>query len=279
MTEVLGPTISRALRAYYRGPNHPMKLRFWGWFRRAFGYAPLTVRYCERGWLTLDERDWVQRFVFTTGFYEPEVWNSLFTFASKNEVVWDIGAHVGTFTIRSIWDSRVAAVRAFEPDPDLRSTLERNVRLNSRRRQICSVHGIAVAAGSRSAALYRGSVENLGLGSLVSHPKAVHPRANPITVPCRSIDELVYDDKLAPASLMKIDVEGLESQVVRGAERTLREHPPKALVIELEADGSGRATDRSLVDYLGNLGYVLSRVPRPSGDIQPRENYLATRPQ
>lgn len=84
-------------------------------------------------------------------------------------------------------------------------------------------------------------------------------------------------DDLMPASLMKIDVEGSEDEVLRGAERTLRECAPKALAVELDADRDGRATDASLVSYLHNLGYILNWIPRPSGKIETRENYLVTR--
>src|SRR5207245_2543107 len=106
--EVLGPGTSRAMRAYYLGPDHPMKLRLWTWLRRSTGYPLLTVRYCGRGWIALDERDYVQRYVLTDGLYEPEVWEALFSSAWDSEVLWDIGAHVGTFTVRSMLDSRVA---------------------------------------------------------------------------------------------------------------------------------------------------------------------------
>lgn len=42
MPKVLGKKISRVLLAYYRGPDHPMKLRLWGWFRQLTRYPRLT---------------------------------------------------------------------------------------------------------------------------------------------------------------------------------------------------------------------------------------------
>src|SRR5262245_25797413 len=114
---------SRLLWTYHEGPDHPTKLRLWGWARRMSRHALLTVPYGNGGVIALDERDWLQREVLTRGFYEPEVWEALFAFASGSEVLWDIGAHVGTFTIRGLLDSRVACVHAFEPDPESNESL------------------------------------------------------------------------------------------------------------------------------------------------------------
>ncbi len=58
-----------------------MKLRFYYWLRRLSGYARLTIPYAKDGWITVDERDWLQREIYATGAYEPEVWEALSTFA------------------------------------------------------------------------------------------------------------------------------------------------------------------------------------------------------
>ena len=74
MTRILGKRVSRALRAYYLGPGHPMKLRFWWGMRERLRYPRLTIPYAGRGWITVDERDMLQGEIFVTGAYEPEVW-------------------------------------------------------------------------------------------------------------------------------------------------------------------------------------------------------------
>src|SRR5438477_96083 len=93
MPRVLGKYVSLPLRAYYRGPDHPMKLRIYRWFRKSVGYARFTIPYADFGLLTIDERDYLQEKIFATGFYEPEVWDILAGFAVRDEVVWDVGAN------------------------------------------------------------------------------------------------------------------------------------------------------------------------------------------
>jgi FkbM family methyltransferase len=273
MARVVGPRLSRALRGYYFGPDHPMKLRFWSWLRRSTRYPLLTTPYCERAWLALDERDYVQRRVITEGFYEPEVWDALFSFASASEVLWDIGAHVGTFTVRSMLDPRVAMVRAFEPDPVTRTALQVNVALNRSIGAPCSIHSEALGANIGDSVLHRGPVHNLGMSSIVSRPSQ-----RGFSVRRTSVDELVFAEGIAQPTLLKIDVEGSERNLLVGAERLLRTQPPKAVVIEAEANPDGSLRDEVIGAQLRRAGYTISWIRRPDGEMWPRENYLAAAP-
>src|SRR2546426_1825414 len=271
MTRAVGHRLSQVLRAYYCGPDHPMKLRLWRWLRSVQRYRKLTVAYCSRGWLTLDERDLVQQYVLREGFYEPEVWEALFKFASASEVLWDIGGHIGTFTVRSALDSRVRLVHTFDPDPVTFEALESNVRLNSLETR-CRLHSCALGEENCAATLYRGPDHNIGLSSI-----SVRPTSEGHCVPCRSIDELVFREGWEPPTLVKIDVEGFEEKVLFGGERLLRELPPKAIAIEALSDESAEVLERSLVDRLRSFYFDLRWIPRPSGIVHARENYIAVR--
>ena len=271
MRGAVGRRLSQALRSYYCGPDHPMKLRLWGWLRNLQQHRKLTVTYCNRGWLTLDERDLVQRYVLREGFYEPEVWDALFKFATHSEVLWDIGGHIGTFTVRSALDCRVRLVHTFEPDPVTFEALENNVRVNSLG-NTCRIHRCALGSENCATTLYRGPVHNIGLSSI-----DVRPTSEGHRVLCRSIDDLVFRDGLEPPTLVKIDVEGFEEKVLIGAERLLRELPPKAIAIEALSDESTQIVERSLVHCLKSFHFDLRWIPRPSGIVHARENYIAAR--
>ena len=78
--------------------------------RRRQNYRRFLVRYGPSGWLTLDERCFLQRQIFVTGVYEPEVAETLLKFAVSGEVVWDIGANIGSFAVVALQDSRVQEV-------------------------------------------------------------------------------------------------------------------------------------------------------------------------
>jgi FkbM family methyltransferase len=270
MSQVVKARLSQILYRYYTWRDHPMKLRVWRWIRSATGYPLLTVPYCGRGWIALDEREYIQGHVLRDGLYEPEVWESLFFFANDAEVVWDVGAHIGTFAVRSMLDPRVAAVHAFEPNPSVRSALELNVNLNRHLGSKCSVHEIAIGSSPGMSTLYLGPARNTGQSSL-----AYKPSGDVITVRRTSIDALVYEERLTPPTLMKIDIEGAEPGLLVGATRFFREHKPKAIVLEAEADPNGRMKDPSIGASLASARYEMRWIRRPSREVAPRENYLA----
>lgn len=267
MPKTISKPLSQLLRTYYLGPDHPMKLRLWRWVRKTIATGCLTLPYDRAGSITLDETDWVQRHIFTTGFYEPEVWNTLSTYATREEVVWDVGAHIGSFAVRAMLDRRVKEVHTFEPDPANRDRLIANLALNTGR--YC-VHPYAISSSSESAKLHRGPSVNTGLTSLMSGVST-----EIFEVECRSADDLVFQHEIPSPTLMKIDVEGWESEVFKGARSLLTEAPPKAIIFEAECDQSGQVKELSLFPYLERLGYRTCRIERPSGIIEHRENYLA----
>src|SRR5690349_17994902 len=97
----LSTTVSKILRAYYLSEGHPSKLRIWRYLRKLQGYSRLTVPYIDVGWISLDERDHIQHSIFVNGAYEPEVWEALSSLAEDGEVIWDVGANIGSFALRA----------------------------------------------------------------------------------------------------------------------------------------------------------------------------------
>lgn len=246
-----------------------MKLRIWYGLYRLFGCPRLLVRYGKNGWITLDERDFVQRKVLTQGYYEPEVWDMLSLYMSNSEVFWDVGAHVGSVAIRALQDERIKEVHAFEPDPEQVAHLCLNTSLN---KGISYIHKIALSDKNEISKFYHGPEANVGVSSLKSSMYLDHL---PINVICKTADHIVFVEGVHPPSIMKIDVEGWELQVFKGAERLLCENSPKAIVFESECDNLGHLKCPEIPEFLAKFGYIIKRVKRPNGDIEPRENYIA----
>lgn len=135
------------------------------------------------------------------------------------DVVVDCGANHGFSTVLfSRWTGPAGRVVAIEPLPHNVEILQRNLELNGSRN--VTVHPIA--AGSES-----------GTITISTHPNAAVLRDGPsaaagIQVPVRTLDETVPD---AHVDFLKIDVEGFELNVLRGAQRLLACRP--RLAIEL----------------------------------------------
>lgn len=267
----LGKGLSRALRAYYMGPHHPMKLRFYWGLRKLLGYRRLTIPYAGSGWITVDERDVVSGLVFTDGAYEPEVWATLGAYATGGEVLWDVGANIGTVSVRAVNDPRVRAVHSFEPDPANAAILRHNLALNGGTH---TVHPLALSDRTETLALNIAPTNNRGLSSLArgTSTRRTHE------VQCRTVDDLVFAEGIEAPTLMKVDVEDWEAHVFRGAKRLLAERPPRAIVFEAESDERGEITDAALLEVFRELGWRITRIERPDGTVETRENYLALPP-
>ena len=271
----LGDRTSAALVRWYLGPDHTSKLRLWRYLLVALQQPRLTVPYGERGRITLDYRDWLQDSILRTGSYEPEVWNSISAHADQKEVLWDVGAHIGSISILACQDPRFELVHSFEPHPRTFGILTSHLRLNSDVAVAKSVaHQLALGARCEERALTFGPAINSGMATLGSEDGSGRQRT---TVHCRTVDSLVYESGVAAPTLMKIDVEDWELEVLRGAQRLMEQAPPKAIAFESAANARCEMLDVALSGFFSEHDYTIRHIPRPDGDIQPRENYLAVR--
>lgn len=145
---------------------------------------------------------------------------------ADGELAFDVGANIGWYSL--ILD-RLAApsarIFAFEPDPESFALLEENLAANAAAR-VRPVER-ALSDGEGEQALYRYTAKNSGRHSLV-------PRAGgeQVRVTVTSLD--AYRSRVGavgPVAFAKIDVEGWELAVIRGAQQTLSE--ARLVLVEL----------------------------------------------
>jgi FkbM family methyltransferase len=166
----------------------------------------------------------------------------------------DVGANVGVHSIRL---ARLVGaggeVIAIEPDPDVVQRANRNIALND----VDNVRVVnAAASGSAGEMrLFRPSPHdtNRGRASLLQHP---YLTGTTIAVPAVTVDEVCAGDTV---SLIKIDVEGHEAAVVRGATDTLARCRP-SVVFEYAPELLGDATAQTPFGWLADSGYQMFRV-------------------
>lgn len=144
--------------------------------------------------------------------------------------VLDVGANLGAYTVLfAQWVGPRGRVFAFEPAPECRSGLRRQLELNGVAARVeVRAEAVAESAGVRSfrADGLRGDNRLAGKGD---QPGA----AGWVSVPTTSIDEFCDRAGVAP-DVLKIDVEGAELEVLRGARRTLGRNGSRlAVFVEL----------------------------------------------
>lgn len=152
--------------------------------------------------------------------------------------VLDVGAHVGYYTLLAAeLAGERGRIRAYEPDPRNAGCLRRHVRLN--RLGMVEVIEAAVAERDGVAAFAVGS--GTGTGHLGG--------SGPLRVRTVSLDEECARESLRPSAI-KIDVEGAELAVLRGATGTLSHARP---VLFLSTHGEG--VHARCLDFLEGAGY------------------------
>lgn len=133
----------------------------------------------------------------------------------RDWIVFDLGANIGLFTIQQA--SRGAFVYSFEPNPDCFRRLKAAVTINGLDGQVYSAN-YALGSGIDSGYMtmtkgtsVAGTVVLDGGSSAVSGPR----------VQVTSLDHIVPTLDVVRIDLLKIDVEGFEADVLRGARHTL----------------------------------------------------------
>jgi FkbM family methyltransferase len=163
------------------------------------------------------------------GMYERHVVRALHRYTTPGAVAYDIGAHVGYMTL--VLAKLVGAcgqVFSFEPDPHNYAMLQDNVHRN----HVTNVkpNRLLIADASEP-------VDFATFGySFVNHiANAYTPDdAVIVRVEATTLDDFVYARGNPAPDVIKLDVEGAEEQVFRGACRLLREARP-VIVAEIRA--------------------------------------------
>jgi FkbM family methyltransferase len=171
---------------------------------------------------------------------------------------WDIGANVGAYSLYAALRPAVS-VLAFEPSPASYAALCRNIEANGRGEQIAA-YCIALNAETRLGHLNM-SDTNAG-NSFNSFESVEDCFGRPLDISFRqaaigfSIDGLRRLFGLAAPNYLKIDVDGVEEQILAGAAQTLADPELHSVLVELEHEDTQR--NAAIVRHLEAAGFVLT---------------------
>jgi FkbM family methyltransferase len=167
----------------------------------------------------------------------------------------DVGAHVGEYTLlASSLVGPTGGVHCFEPQPDTFELLLHNITVN----RLTNVHlnSCALAESCRNAQLYIARLDNIGQTSL---RRPDNYTGTAIDISCRTLDDYAENRALDRIDLIKIDVEGAELSVLRGAHDILSRRRKPYLILEFwdkfqQEYGSSCA---EMTEYLWQYRYEL----------------------
>ena len=142
------------------------------------------------------------------------------------QVAFDIGANVGCYSMLfGQWVGAAGKVYAFEPSPATFEGLERHIALNGLGGV---VRAVRAAVSDESATADFLVLDNQGTSRLAAGAEGA-ASARAVRVPTVSVDEFCAREGVTP-DLLKIDVEGFELAVLRGARETIRRAGPRLAV-------------------------------------------------
>lgn len=202
------------------------------------------LKQCRHGLMLVNVHDiYVGRSLDLYGEYcEAEI-DLLRRLCKPADVVVDVGANIGADTVplaRHLGGG--GAIVAFEPQRLVFQMLCANVALNG----LANVRCLWQAVGSAAGHVVVPPINYARAGNFGGISMAREGAGE--RVPMITLDSL----DLPSCALIKIDVEGMETEVLAGAARTIAKHRPRLYV---ENDGSHDSP--SLIAHLTGLGYRL----------------------
>lgn len=209
--------------------------------RRRQRFEPYEI---ERDFGDVRVKMWISDPVAKKWYDIPEMGNDqelAFTrdrMIAPGDVVFDCGSHQGMTTVLfSNWVGEGGKVVAFEALPENYEVLKKNLELNG----VGNVESVHAAVGA-----------DAGTATLDVRPNAnVSTGEFGISVPLTSLDR--YADR-AP-DLLKIDVEGYEAEVLKGAQRILATRPKIILELHTKSLAGFGTSVQEILDLLGLENY------------------------
>ena len=235
-------------------------------------YSPLAVhdKYCkdrlqERGfdfdnciyklsftdikfYLPLWNKDDMQKFVYLNdSFYDMEALVYLkhkFSDRIKGRTILDIGANVGNHSLYFAHYLKPEKIYAFEAMSDTYAILEKNIKINELSECICGINAGVGEKQSKGTITFR-DISNIGSTSIAEDVAG-------------NIDIVAIDDFswISNIGLMKIDVEGFEAKVIRGAKNTISKYKP-IIMIEIFEESSNFD---EIYLFFSRLGYTVEAI-------------------
>ena len=221
----------------------------------------------------LDVENVLDLAVLDHGYYEREVLDALVTQLPDDGVLWDVGANVGLHAITAQRSRPGATVVAFEPSPHTAARLIANAELNGAAVRVVTTALSDTNGVSELSIVTRG---NSGLTSLRPWPDVRYEHT--IMCPCTRADSLVVSGTLPTPNVVKLDVEGLEVEVLRGFGAVLASPALTALVFEAPGAAVEAPHQYPVFGLLAQAGFRTE--PLPPAHATERSvatNFLATR--
>ena len=200
----------------------------------------------------------------TMTFHEDEILDQHFN-PKEGDVVVDIGAHIGPYTIFA--SKRVGPngkVVSIEADPGNFDVLNRNIQLNKLSNVIALNY--AIYSEEKLIKLYlpgsgeaQGSSASYTKYNTIMSDRAAQGHEKFVEVKANTLDYLLLSNKITQARVnwIKIDVEGAEYEVLKGAKNILSKNADITLLIEIHNLSAGNILYEPIREFLSLYNFKI----------------------
>jgi FkbM family methyltransferase len=202
------------------------------------GYYFLRLRTSEQPFnmlLTLPGQ--IENTIAKTKQYEPHIMSSIYSFMREDGVFLDIGANIGIHALYTAASFKNSKTICFEPHPTIYRELRRNIQLNPR---LDNIWATDVALGDRCGKskfyMQLDSCYNRGLSSLQCNYDLVEG-VREVEVEVTTLDNYLDEASKENVSIIKMDTQGSEYEVICGAIETIEKSKP-IIIFEFVSDYS-----------------------------------------
>lgn len=213
-------------------------------------YPPGTIRHVKRNgiWYVLDISDY-QNWLIYFGLNDDKP-VGLYELVKKDSVIIDVGANIGQTAMNFAKISEQnSMIHAFEPDPVNYSKALENLKRNPFKN--IRYYNIGLGSANEELSLKINSPLNRG-GNRIDRKKAL----GSLIIKIERLDDVLERENVQKVDLIKIDVEGFELEVLKGAKTTILLHKPLLYIEVDDANLQQQGTSASrLIQFIKDLGY------------------------
>ena len=208
-------------------------------------------------WVAAPLEDYVGRAVFFSGGSTSKITWVCSRLVRPGDTVLDVGANLGLVTfVLAAQVGPGGTVHAFEPNPRMQELIDLGIARNQLRNVRLYRVGLRKESGQLTLVVPTG---HAGSASFVA---AREPAAcSRIQAPVRTLSGVMAEQRCVSVRLVKLDVEGFEPEVLRGAAEFFAETPPDAVLFELRADAD-ELVEHPTMRLLDEYGYGFFNIPK-----------------
>ena len=187
--------------------------------------------------------------LFFFGHFEKKNINFFKKYILKNTFLIDIGANIGAFTIPFYftYKNKISKVYAVEPDKKNYYFLKENLKLNKIENKV-KILNYVISYKNKVNKVY----SHYPIFSDKKNGKLFFKEGNTNKVKKKSLDELIFKKKIN--YILKIDVDGNEYHVIKGAQKFITKYKP-LILIEISKSLISKSQFEQLIDILEKSNY------------------------